>query len=538
MTAPECILTLRFSAASDMYAYGMLLFELFSPTVPPFQDYTVDELLIFIREIGEMPELLVPRAMPSTLRDLTLQSVAFTPAARPSFSDAVSVLQKLVHGANASEVPYANLTKLDVLGEGQFGVVLKMSAKGIEGQPPGESTIVAVKMLRNAPSSKDQQDFLAEINLTRRLRHSNLVAFQGACTVPQTPLCLLLEFTPGGSLESWLRAKPIFIQNDWFFLVHQIVLGMRALHSYDVVHRDLATRNILMFPKLHVKISDFGLSRDMKINEEYYRLVHNNAMAIQWMAPEAMHEQIWGTTADVYSFGITVWEIYTFAAMVPFGELSTAELVKLMRSTDIQTFVTVLPLTPVFPTGIITDVLWDALMVDPRARPTFAILEAATTPEQWEKMSRPLSDFAAKKIAGATGSAASATSAAPVSTPSASLLPGKDAYVSPAVSSARPPQTLRNFQVGGTGPTAAAHCDVGVSNPSQKRSASYLKVGAGPSRVAEFKEATEATGVVESSEILRSPSFSLTADGRGLRMTRYACAYVRVLRQDGAGQGG
>ena len=59
-------------------------------------------------------------------------------------------------------------------------------------------------------------------------------------------------------------------------MVHQIALGMAALHKFGVVHRDLATRNVLLFENLVVKVTDFGLSRAVQPDKEYYRLTTVN----------------------------------------------------------------------------------------------------------------------------------------------------------------------------------------------------------------------------------------------------------------------
>lgn len=159
--------------------------------------------------------------------------------------------------------------------------------------------------------------------------HDNLVDLIGV-TTRGVPLLLILSFCEHGSLLGLLRwphnsTKPSPIRNRSFFqLALDIAKGMDHLHTTcSIVHRDLATRNVLVDSLLVCKIADFGLSRGLTKMDGpdtgYYRAT-GAIFPLRWTAPEAMRTMIFNASTDIWSFGITLLEILEDGA-TPYANL-------------------------------------------------------------------------------------------------------------------------------------------------------------------------------------------------------------------------
>ncbi|KAG6443584.1 hypothetical protein O3G_MSEX002920 [Manduca sexta] len=222
------------------------------------------------------------------------------------------------------EVPRESLGLGKVLGEGEFGKVVKAECVGI--LKPGLQSVVAVKMLKEGHTDAEMMALVSEMEMMKMIgKHVNIINLLGCCT-QDGPLYVIVEYAPNGNLREFLRnhrpgnryesptedlkEKKTLTQKDLVSFSYQVARGMEYLASRRCIHRDLAARNVLVSDDCVLKIADFGLAKDVHSND-YYRKKTEGRLPVRWMAPESLYHKVFTTQTDVWSFGVLLWEIMT-----------------------------------------------------------------------------------------------------------------------------------------------------------------------------------------------------------------------------------
>lgn len=278
----------------------------------------------------------------------TSKPPAVKPAPRPAAATtATSKGQQLEMNAllpkapvRAREFPMQTISFHQELGEGAFGKVYKG-----EVNVDGCVTQVAIKTLKENATAKTQQDFRREVDMMTDLRHPNIICLLGVC-VKEEPMCMLFEYMSHGDLHEFLIMHSprsdisaansddgtvrILESSDFLRMATQIAHGMEYLASHHYIHRDLATRNCLVGDQLTVKISDFGLSRDI-YSSDYYRVQSKSLLPVRWMPPESILYGKFTTDSDIWSFGVVLWEVYSYG-LQPYYGYSNQEVIDMIRN--------------------------------------------------------------------------------------------------------------------------------------------------------------------------------------------------------------
>ncbi|ONM23236.1 Serine/threonine-protein kinase STY46 [Zea mays] len=167
---------------------------------------------------------------------------------------------------------------------------------------------VAIKVLKPERINADmQREFAQEVYIMRKVRHKNVVQFIGACTKPPN-LCIVTEFMSGGSVYDYLhKHKGVFKLPALVGVATDVSKGMSYLHQNNIIHRDLKTANLLMDENGTVKVADFGVAR-VKAQSG---VMTAETGTYRWMAPEVIEHKPYDHKADVFSFGILMWELLT-----------------------------------------------------------------------------------------------------------------------------------------------------------------------------------------------------------------------------------
>ncbi|XP_070569485.1 epidermal growth factor receptor-like [Ptychodera flava] len=199
------------------------------------------------------------------------------------------------------------LKKGGILGSGAFGTVYK----GIW-LPEGDDVRipVAIKVMREGITTKANQELLEEAYVMATVHHDHLVRLLCVCMAQN--MMLITQLMPLGALLDYVREHKDKVSSQHLLnWCTQIAKGMVYLEEHRLVHRDLAARNVLVESPTKVKITDFGLAKFIEINEEEYK-AEGGKMPIKWLALECITHRRFTHQSDVWSFGVTAWELMTF----------------------------------------------------------------------------------------------------------------------------------------------------------------------------------------------------------------------------------
>jgi len=229
---------------------------------------------------------------------------------------------------------------------------------------------VAIKTMK--PGTMSSEAFLGEAQIMKQCDHPNLVRLYAVCTTEE-PFYIITEFMVGGSLLIYLRndRNELGIQS-MIDMCSQIANGMKYLEERKLVHRDLASRNVLVGDKYSgvpvVKVADFGLARKL-MEEDIYEARTGAKFPIKWTAPEAATMGNFTTKSDVWSYGILLYEILT-RGQVPYPGMHNREVIE---QVDLGYR---MPMPKNCPEQIYTEIMlkcWDKY---PEQRPTFTFLHS------------------------------------------------------------------------------------------------------------------------------------------------------------------
>ncbi|XP_059438560.1 serine/threonine-protein kinase STY17 [Corylus avellana] len=230
-------------------------------------------------------------------KELSVSAVGkHNPARTETVSNAIEIP---TDGTDVWEIDTRQLTIGEKVGSGSFGDLYKGTYFSQE---------VAIKFLKPERVNKEMlKEFSQEVYIMRKVRHKNVVQFIGACTQPPN-LCIVTEFMSKGSVYDFLhKQRSLFKLPSLLKVAIDISKGMNYLHQNNIIHRDLKTANLLMDENEVVKVADFGVARV----QTQSGVMTAETGTYRWMAPEVIEHKAYDHKADIFSFGIVLWELLT-----------------------------------------------------------------------------------------------------------------------------------------------------------------------------------------------------------------------------------
>lgn len=199
-------------------------------------------------------------------------------------------------------IGFHDFSIIQVLGHGSFGKVFLVQKKDSQ-------EYFAMKMI---PKEKVYHESLevylkAERNIMTLVKNPFIVHLHFSFQTPQF-FCLVMDYCQGGTLADILSRERCIPENKAKMYLCEILLGIQALHSQDIIYRDLKPENVLLDELGHIKLSDFGLAKE-GVNTELSAASFCGTVA--YLAPEILEKKGHGKCVDWYAFGTLMYEMLT-----------------------------------------------------------------------------------------------------------------------------------------------------------------------------------------------------------------------------------
>ncbi|XP_068452773.1 protein-tyrosine kinase 6-like [Clinocottus analis] len=263
------------------------------------------------------------------------------------------------------ELPKEEFTLEEELGSGYFADVYRGRWKN--------HINVAIKIIKS-DSELNHREFQSEVEILKGLRHRHLISLFATCTA-STPFYIITELMEKGSLLNFLRG-PEGQHQDIVSLVDmstQVAEGMSYLEEKNSIHRDLAARNVLVGENYICKVADFGLARVIK--EPFY-ITEDKKIPFKWSAPEAISHGKFSNKSDVWSFGVLLYEIFTYGG-TPYPAFTNQETYQQVTSGYRM------PAPPKCPESLYK-IMLKCWLADPVDRPDFKSLKKTLDSRSYE----------------------------------------------------------------------------------------------------------------------------------------------------------
>ncbi|MGD8753231.1 MAG: protein kinase, partial [Anaerolineales bacterium] len=231
---------------------------------------------------------------------------------------------------------------LELLGEGHFGAVYRAYQGAV-----GRDVAIKVILPRYANDPKFIRSFESEAQLVTRLEHPHIVPLYDYWREPDGAY-LVMRWLRGGSLKSALERGP-WSRDAALQLVGQVASALAGAHRQGVVHRDIKPANILLDKAGNAYLSDFGIATLTgplaDLRGEHAPEAERSASSMGYLSPELSAGAEPAPSADIYSFGVTVYELLTGES--PYPDLEGEALREAHRTQELPSIVAQRPELPV-----------------------------------------------------------------------------------------------------------------------------------------------------------------------------------------------
>ena len=274
----------------------------------------------------------------------------------------LSVIYDDMSRSNFREINRKTLSPQKILSQTPFYDIFKGNWASNYGDIP-----VAIRVLNDSENGELGVSLLREATVMGQFDHPNILKLFGVVTLGK-PFYVITE-AHKDQLDTFLFKlnKSSIDRSKFPTLLHkfciEICQGMEYLSRLNFIHRDLACRNIYITINLSCRIADFGMCRELKKEQEYHRSSGTH-IPVRWTAPESVFYQRYSDKSDVWSYGMTMYEIWGMS-LKPWFALTTEEVVDTLLQHKLPTPPTGCPMS-------VYELMIDIWDPDPENRPNFS----------------------------------------------------------------------------------------------------------------------------------------------------------------------
>ncbi|MGE0710796.1 MAG: protein kinase [Planctomycetota bacterium] len=204
------------------------------------------------------------------------------------------------------------------IGAGGMGAIYLASHEALR-----KEVVVKILPPESAANPRTVERFFREARAAAKLEHPNVVAVQDVGTTDKGLHFIVMQYIEGQNLEEKIQAEGKHTPQNAVRLVLQVANGLKAAHLAGVIHRDIKAENVLVTTSGLVKVTDFGLAKDL--NSEL-KLTADGAMigTPLYMAPEIGRVKEIDGRVDIYSLGVTFY--YLLTGIQPFRGFTALDI--------------------------------------------------------------------------------------------------------------------------------------------------------------------------------------------------------------------
>ena len=322
----EAVLYNEFNELSDIWSFGILLYEIMTYGQTPYPGMTSEEAISRVREGYRMP---CPPDCPTDVYNIMLQCWNESPSKRPAFQNITRRLEDLCAYESIPteeewpwDIPERDISRTSKITDSNSGEVWKGTIKGI--------TEVAIKCSTHDSVGTE----LAQADLMKALKHPHILKCIGVCSKKES-VWVAMELMSNGNLKNFIRREgnALTIEQLVSWSIH-CASGMAYLEEHDIVHGNLTARQILVGEDLSCKIT--GICGGGVEHEDPYEGAVTFFLPIKWSAPETTLYREFSKESDVWSFGILLYEIMSYGRDPYSGMTNAAALEEIQKGSRME----------------------------------------------------------------------------------------------------------------------------------------------------------------------------------------------------------